>query len=366
MDDKNTLAEANKGNSPVAKFNAQRSQRHPASMVIAGTLIAAVAVGVGVQLLRAGPEATKKEKRSEVASTSNSALSLPAVRINGEVVTREQLALECMEQFGHQVLDSLISRKIIQQACAERGVQVTDAEVIAEVNRISKHAGLPTDQWHKFIQSERGLTERQYHRDVIWPLLALKKIAGREVRITNEMLKEAYIDNYGPRVKARMILFDNLHRAQKVVALISEYPENFADYAREHSVEPNSKSLGGKIPPIRRYSGAHEEIREAAFSMKNAGDVSPLLQIAVNRYAILQYEGRTEPVEHRKEDVKEILHDDLVDREVQSLVAETFEGLRKNAKVDNYIKGEKTGPIQQVSARSDDKANFAGDEPSTN
>jgi foldase protein PrsA len=336
----------------VAKFNAQRSQRHPASMVIAGTLIAAVAVGVGVQLLRAGPEATKKEKRSEVASTSNSALSLPAVRINGEVVTREQLALECMEQFGHQVLDSLISRKIIQQACA--------------VNRISKHAGLPTDQWHKFIQSERGLTERQYHRDVIWPLLALKKIAGREVRITNEMLKEAYIDNYGPRVKARMILFDNLHRAQKVVALISEYPENFADYAREHSVEPNSKSLGGKIPPIRRYSGAHEEIREAAFSMKNAGDVSPLLQIAVNRYAILQYEGRTEPVEHRKEDVKEILHDDLVDREVQSLVAETFEGLRKNAKVDNYIKGEKTGPIQQVSARSDDKANFAGDEPSTN
>jgi hypothetical protein len=64
--------------------------------------------------------------------------------------------------------------------------------------------------------------------------------------------------------------------------------------------------------------------------------------------------------------VKEILHDDLVDREVQSLVAETFEGLRKNAKVDNYIKGEKTGPIRQVSARSDDKANFAGDEPSTN
>ena len=119
-------------------------------MVLAGILIAGLAVGVGVQMLRARPEGQEDRKRGSVSNIGE--MSSPAVRVNGEVITRQQLALECMEQFGRQVLESLINRKIIQQSCAERGVHVTDAEVEAEVTRLSKHAGLPRDLWYKFIQ----------------------------------------------------------------------------------------------------------------------------------------------------------------------------------------------------------------------
>ena len=351
MDDKKHSDEAKSDTGSLGKSKAQNAQRPPASMIVAGLLIAALAVGVGVQLLRARPETREKHNQASISDTNE--LSLPAVRINGEVITREQLAHECMQQFGRQVLTNLINRKIIQQSCAERGVHVTDAEVEAEVHRLSKHAGLPTAQWYKFIESERGLTPLQYHRDVVWPLLALKKIAGRDVKITRQMLKEAYIDNYGPRVNARMILFDKRRRAADVAEKLIEDPNQFADLARNHSVEPNSRVLGGKVPPIRRYSGAHEEIRKAAFRMKREGQVSPVLQVGINKFAILQYEGRTEPVEHNEDDVHGILHEELVEREVQTLVAETFAGLKTRAKVDNFMTGETTGPVRQTAAYSE-------------
>lgn len=363
MDDKNQPAEASGDTNSVARFKAQQKQRHPASTIIAGSLIAVLAIGVGFQMLRANSQPKTKPAGQPATATTSNEFALPASRVNGEIITREELARECMEQFGAEVLDSLISRKIIQQACAEQNVQVTDAEVTAEVTRISKHAGLPRDQWYKFIQSERGLTALQYHRDVVWPLLALKKVAGREVEITREMLKEAYIDNYGPRVKARMILFDNFGRAKKFASELHEDPSKFEEYAREYSTEPNSKVLGGRIPPIRRYSGAHEEIRNAAFRMKTEGEVSPLLQVAPSQYAILQYEGRTEPVEHDPKDVQAILHAELVEREVQLLVAETFSDLKKKARVDNYLTGETTSPIRQTAAATNDEPFFDVGEP---
>ena len=350
MDDKNTPNVDGAGNKSVTSYKSQNGRRPPATMVLAGILIAGLAVGVGVQMLRARPEGQEDRKRGSVSNIGE--MSSPAVRVNGEVITRQQLALECMEQFGRQVLESLINRKIIQQSCAERGVHVTDAEVEAEVTRLSKHAGLPRDLWYKFIQSERGLTPLQYHRDVIWPLLALKKIAGREVKITNQMRKEAYIDNYGPRVKARMILFNKLSHAGDVADKLIDDPDQFAELAMKHSVEPNSKVLGGKVPPIRRYSGAHEEIRKAAFRMKREGEISPVLQIGVQKYAILQYEGRTDPVVHDEEEVQAILDEELREREVQVLVATTFKGLKERAKIDNFMTGETKGPVRQASASS--------------
>jgi foldase protein PrsA len=365
MDDRNT-SQTQHEQSSVEKFNASRKQGKGASVFITGALIAAMAVGVSWQLVRAkGPQQTAAEKqRKEIGRTD--VLGQPAVRINGELITREVLAKECLEQFGAKVLESVINRTIIQQACAEKGVTVTDNEVTAEVNRISKKVSLPIDQWYKMILAERGLTPMQYHRDVIWPLLALRKLAGTKVDITDKMFKEAYYDNYGPRVKAKMIVVDNSRRGQELAEKLQADPDKFEEFARDFSVEPNSKSLGGSIPPIRRYSGAHEELRNTAFRMKKEGEISPLIQVGPAAYAILKYEGRTEPVDHNPEDVKAELYEELHEREVQMLVAATFDELKKKARVDNYLTGETTSPIRRASATSEDKVPFEFSEPSLN
>ena len=271
-------------------------------------------------------------------------------RVNAEPISYEALAKECVERYGKEVLENMISRLIIQQECAERGVVVSEAEVTQQVIEISKKFGLAVDQYYKLLEAERGLSPTQYQRDIIWPMLALRKLAGKEVTITREMMQQAYEDNYGPRVKARMIVCDKQRRAQEVWDKAKAKPEDFDALARDYSVETNSRALGGVIPPIRKNTGAHENLRKAAFAMKEPGEISGILQIGPSQFAILKFEGQTEPVDHDPKDVQVQLQADLTEREVQKMVGDTFETLQKSARVDNFLTGESRGTVERASA----------------
>jgi foldase protein PrsA len=104
------------------------------------------------------------------------------------------------------------------------------------------------------------------------------------------------------------------------------------------------------IPPIRKNTGAHENLRRAAFEMKEPGEISGILQVGPNQFAILKFEGLTEPIDHDLKDVQAQLHADLTEREVQKMVGETFESLQKSARVDNFLTGESRGSVEKASA----------------
>ncbi|MCA9047531.1 MAG: peptidylprolyl isomerase [Planctomycetaceae bacterium] len=333
--------------SPVTK---KSSGNNRITILASGTLIAVLAGVLGMQVWRAEQsKAAEQADSQDVGRATLSSAEKPVGRVNGQPITYEELAKECVDRYGRDVLENVINRTLIQQACADSGVTVTDAEVNQEIVHISKKFGLPVDQWERMLLAERGLTPLQYRRDVIWPMLALRKLAGKEVNITREKMQEAYVDNYGPRVKARMLVLDNLRRAQEIWEKVKETPEEFENFARDYSVEPNSRALGGTVPPIRRYSGAHEEIRKAAFRMKTEGEISGIIQVD-HQYVILKYEGHTEPVEHDPKDVEAQLYEELKEREVQVMVAQTFEKLKDGARIDNNLTGESTAPIEQASA----------------
>ncbi|MEQ9409293.1 MAG: SurA N-terminal domain-containing protein [Fuerstiella sp.] len=319
--------------------------------VISGTLIAVLAGAIGMQVARVKDGKAAEQVGPGAAGVARvEAQGKPVSRVNGQAISYDELANECIERHGKEVLESLINRTLIQQSCSEAGVTVSAAEVNQEIVRISKKFGLAQDQWEKMLLAERGLTPIQYRRDVIWPMLALRKLAGKEVQITREQLFEAYEDTYGPRAKVRMMVLDNLRRATEIWEKVKEKPEEFENYARDYSVEPNSRALGGTVPPIRRYSGAHEEIRKAAFKMTTPGEMSGIIQTDVNQYVILKFEGKTDPVPHEREHVEATLVEELREREVQTLVAETFEKLKKTARIDNYLTGETHQPVQQTSS----------------
>lgn len=103
----------------------------------------------------------------------------------------------------------MISRTIIRQACAENGVSVSEAEVDQEIAGDPRSSVWQLTSGTRCWKQNEDSNAEQYRRDIIWPMLALKKLAGKEVTITREMPKMAYEDNYGPRVKARMIVLDN-------------------------------------------------------------------------------------------------------------------------------------------------------------
>ncbi|MAT14235.1 MAG: peptidylprolyl isomerase [Planctomyces sp.] len=318
--------------------------------IVFGTVMAVAVAAVSIQFLKSKDTQAASERNAPTANSGQPAASPKMARVGNAFITKDELKQECLERYGKDVLETLINRKVIETACEQKGVQVTEAEVNEEIVTIAKRFQLEPDSWLQMLQAERGLTPLQYKRDVIWPMIALRKLAGDSIQLTEADIQEAFVRDYGPRVKARLIMCNKQREASQIWSKVKETPSEFGRYAREYSVEPNSKALDGQIPPISKYSG-NEEIWKAAFNLKE-GEVSGIIQLSdldQSKYCILLCEGFTQPRTTNIEDVRQDLVDHLKEEKTQKMVAEVFEKIKREIAVDNYVTGVQTGGITPAS-----------------
>ncbi|WP_437205223.1 peptidylprolyl isomerase [Planctomicrobium sp. SH664] len=324
--------------------------RKKLASIILGTATLLIGAGVGFQFFRANPAASQTaEPESGRATLNSNPTSRVLAKVNNQAITYDVVARECVNRHGKEVLDSMINRLIIQQECDKKGVTVSKAEVEQEVINTAKKFNLPLETWYKMLEAERNISRDQYHDDIIFPMLALKKLAGQQVEVTEEDMQIGFERDYGPRVRARLILVDgNIRQANEIWQKCVDNPDDFERIAREHSADPNTRPLGGVIPPIRRH-GTNTQIEEQAFKLK-PGEVSPLIQVDKN-YVILKCEGTTEPVVTDIRTVWNELYNQLVEEKTQVAVAKVFEGVKDQARVDNFLTNKSTGGkmIQQTS-----------------
>ena len=318
------------------------------TLVITGTAVVILAAGVMLQVTRppsgfsddgsgtgaapagrAGTAALGPKKDKQIAKVGKRYISL------------EELSAECIRRIGKEVLDNLINREIIQQACDDMGIEVSEAEVSKAIDKQAKDLGLTADQLLQMSEAERNITPSQYRRDIVWPMLALRKIAGEDVKVSDDDIKKAFIRNYGPRVKARAIVLDHSRRAAEVWQKAQDNPEDFTRLVKQYSVDPASRPLEGVIPPIQRFAGS-KELENVAFKLKE-GEISGVVQVGLNHYIILKCEGRTDPIVKDIAEVRDILIQELREEKINVAVAKTFEELKNKARVDNYLTYESTG-----------------------
>lgn len=330
----------------MSKVTSNSGSKKTWALVIAGTAVLLLVAGVMLQVARptaAYPEdgSAGRGQSGRGAAPQDGRKTRNVARVGKQYITEDELANECMVRIGKEILDDLINRKIIQQACDAEGIEVSEGEVSKEVERVAKKFGLAVDQFLKMIETERNIDPIQYRRNVIWPNLALKKLAGEDVTVTEADIKKAFERNYGPRVEARAIILDNPRRAREVWDKIQKNPENFERLAREHSIDPNSRAMDGKIPPIPRHSGS-PELEKEAFKLKK-GEISPVVQVGLNQHVILKCEGRTTPAVTDINDVRQILIQELREEKVQESVTRIFQKIKSETRVDNYVTGETIG-----------------------
>ncbi|MFH1302550.1 MAG: peptidylprolyl isomerase [Planctomycetota bacterium] len=289
----------------------------------------------------------KKAGTVRISGSQPTVRSQPVAKVGSMVITEDELARECLALYGPEVLENVVNRAIIEQACQKAGVAVEQAEVHAEVEKIAKRFNLDTKTWYEMLLAERKMNPNQYRHNVIWPMLALRKLAGQQTALTEDQVQKAFARDYGPRVKARMIMLDNLNRAQKIWDDVKRNPADFERVARDYSIEPSSRALGGAIQPIPQYS-ENESLWKAAFKLKE-NEVSGIIQIGLSRYAILLCEGHTEPVVTNIGEVKNQLLEQLNEEQAQEAVARVFKKLKDETRVDNYITNTTTGGVSQTS-----------------
>ena len=279
-----------------------------------------------------GRKGAKVASRPRVSGSSGRKLQVMAV-VNQEQITRQELAREVLRRYGTEVLESLVNKKLILQACQKQRIVVTNKDVEDEVGRIASQFGLSTDRWLSLLQNDRDISPDKYRRDIVWPTLALRRLAADRIQVTDEELKRAFEREYGSRIKVRMIMVSNRQLAEKLRAQAVADPKRFGDLAKEHSEDRNSASARGLVPAIRQHSG-ESNIEKAAFAM-SVGDISQVISLA-NQYFILKCEKRVPPIyvaERLRADANRRLKDRIVDGKLRVTAAALFQQLQETAKV---------------------------------
>jgi parvulin-like peptidyl-prolyl isomerase len=118
-------------------------------------------------------------------------------------------------------------------------------------------------------------------------------------------------------------------------------PDFFGDLAEEYSVEPSSKALRGEVPPIRRFGG-QPQLEDVAFDLK-PGELSGVIQLG-DKFVILKCEGHTQPVEVNRQEVDQILREDIFEKKLRMAMGEKFEEIRNKSRIDNFLAGTSQAP----------------------
>ena len=268
-------------------------------------------------------DASKKESPAQQ-------LDLIAV-VNGEPIRRNELARQCLWHYGEEVLEKLVNKHLIVQHCQEKGITVSQDEVQAEIQRQAQRFRLPPDQWLKMLEKERNINPTQYARDIVWPTLALKKLAAARLQVTPEEIRREYESVYGEAVKARLIACTSEEKAKKIHALAMANPDDFGNLAKLHSDDTNSASAKGLIQPIRRHVG-DPQLESVAFRLRE-GEISPILQVG-GMYVFLKCEGRYPARQVPLEAVEKQLREAIEERKLSDVAEQLFAELQKRAQVE--------------------------------
>ncbi|MEN6498814.1 MAG: peptidylprolyl isomerase [Thermoguttaceae bacterium] len=293
-----------------------------------------------------------------------------AAMINGSPVEIRELAELCIQRHGEEVLEGTINHRLLEQACKQKKITISEADLDQEIARAagsmlpSKADGSPdVDKWLEMVQKEQGISVEVYRKDSVWPSVALKKLVGNHVEITDEDLQKGFEANYGPRVRCRAIVFNNLRRAQQVWEMARSKPtvEYFGDLAQQYSVEASSAALRGEVPPVQQHGG-QPLLEKEAFKLQK-GELSGIIQVGQERYVVLFCEGQTEPVKLRFAEVKDEIYADIHEKKLRLAMGDYFQKLQDSATIDNYLAGSSRSPNGNKAAppeRSSGTASLSG------
>ncbi|MEI8370365.1 MAG: peptidylprolyl isomerase [Planctomycetia bacterium] len=257
-----------------------------------------------------------------------------AAMVNGAEIPQALLADECVARHGATVLEAIVNKMIIEQGCRKQGITVGPEEVDAEIETMAKRFNLPREKWIELIRDERGVTPQQYADEIVWPMIALRRLAHAEIEPTAEEIAEAHEHQFGPAVKARIIVLRTAAEGERIRAEVAAKPDEFGSFARQHSVDVGSASANGWVQPIRRHTG-EPRFEAVAFGLP-VGGISPVVQVA-DQFIIIKCEGHLPAADVALDDVRPRLTEELHERKSREASSSVFRRLQEGAKVDNVM-----------------------------
>jgi hypothetical protein len=203
--------------------------------------------------------------------------------INGSMpITREDLGEYLIARQGAERVELMVNRRIIEEACKQKGIVVTDVEVEAALEQDLKGmSNLSLKEFVNNVLKKYQKTLYEWKEDVIWPKLALTKLCietGR-VKITEEDVHKAFEAYHGEKVDCQLIIWPPAEKNKVLTDIYAKIRDNPAEFELAAKSQASSAlaAQGGHVPPFGRNTTGNEEMEREAFALR-PGDISRVIE----------------------------------------------------------------------------------------
>ena len=263
--------------------------------------------------------------------------------IHGNIpITREDLGEYLIERYGPDKVEALVNRRIVDLACQARGIRITDVEVEAALAEDVKGLGISVKDFEDKLLRPRNTNLFQWKEDVLRPKLAMAQFCRDRIKVTEEDLRKAFEQRYGPKVSCRMILIpkDEVSRhALDLWTKVSKSAEEFDKAARQQKI-PALAARAGEVPPICKHCG-DERIEKAAFSLQ-PGEVSQLIDTPDGPIILKCVAHIPADATKKLETERAALQKDLYDQKIMQEIPKVLKELRAKAEPKMFLKKQQS------------------------
>ena len=198
--------------------------------------------------------------------------------------TDAQLKTQCKQQYEglrNQVLQLLVTFQWIQGEADDLGVKVTDAEVKKSFEQQKKQSFPKDADYQKFLKTS-GQTNEDILERVRLDLLSNKirdKVTKGKDKVSNAQIAAYYNKNKArfaqpEQREIRIVLNKAKDKADQAKKALDS-GDSWKSVAKKYSVDTQSKSQGGKLPPVSK--GQQEKaLDDAIFKAKKGKLVGPI------------------------------------------------------------------------------------------
>ncbi|MEA3400724.1 MAG: peptidyl-prolyl cis-trans isomerase [Armatimonadota bacterium] len=202
--------------------------------------------------------------------------SNPVAVVGGVKITEAEFRERMVKTYGRTVLQEMINEELLRQAAQDAQITVTEEELNEEIATF-KQERFPNEE--AFNQWMAGVDlSQQELRDLVRMAVITRKLALRDVEVTDEKLKQFFEQNKSrydrpATVAMSEIVVDSRDTAEQVLQQLRAGEASFEDLARRYSLDTHSRNRGGERPEVAIERIPIEPIREAARTLP-VGEVS--------------------------------------------------------------------------------------------
>ncbi len=235
--------------------------------------------------------------------------------VNGDIITysalKKQMLLilqteksdtstQTLTAIGSSALNGLIDDTLILQRANVCKIEVSDEEIERAIDKVKR--GFDSEEAFNTALVDEGITKDELckeYADKIKRIKIVQQEVSAKTEITEDELRK-FQEETVYEIKVRHILVKRRYEAKEIQERLSE-GESFEALAKECSTDQLSAEEGGLINSFFHRYQMLKEFSDAAFAIKEIGQLSPIVKTKYGYHIIQLVDKRPLPRERQQE-----------------------------------------------------------------